>query len=258
MRKLLLVSNEPKRLRTCSRPTPHKVLMNHQKLDSGPNWADSYTKLLAFNQTQYSRLIVMDSDSMLLGPIDELFFVPSATAVMPRAYWVNRPLMSSHIMVLTPSADAFHDVQQTIDRKAGYGFYDMEVMNYLFGRTCQVLPREPYALLTGEFRRRDHAAFLESGSGSGKHGWDPDAVLLQAKVVHFSDHPLPKPWLATDEEIMAAKPDCWFFAEVGEECAAQEIWMELYKAFRYKRAVSDILLRSIMIARSLHFSTFPG
>ncbi|ROV92263.1 hypothetical protein VSDG_07299 [Cytospora chrysosperma] len=215
---------------------PVKVLHEETAAYSGPNWADSYTKLLAFNQTQYSRLIVMDSDSMLLGPIDELFFVPPATAVMPRAYWVNRPLMSSHIMVLTPSADAFHDVQQTIDRKAGYGFYDMEVMNYLFGRTCQVMPHAPYALLTGEFRRMDHAAFLESGSGSGKHGWDPDVVLLQAKVVHFSDHPLPKPWLLTDEEIKAAKPDCSFFAEVGEECAAQEIWMELYMAFRYKRA----------------------
>lgn len=228
------------------------MLINNDNLDSGPNWADSYTKLLAFNQTQYSRLIVMDSDSLLLDSIDELFFVPPATAVMPRAYWVNTPHMSSHIMVLTPSTDAFHDVQRTIDRKAGYGFYDMEVMNHVFGRNCQVMPCEPYALLTGELRRGDHAAFLESGSGHSEHGWDHDVVLNEAKLVHFSDHPLPKPWLATDEEIMAAKPDCSFFAELGKECRAQDIWMDFYKTFRNKRAVSNIHQLIVMMVLQDH------
>lgn len=190
----------------------------------------------------------MDSDSLLLRPIDELFFVPPATAVMPRAYWLDTPHMSSHIMVLTPSAHAFHDVQRTIARKAGYGFYDMEVMNQAFGSTCQVLPREPYALLTGEFRRGDHAGFL-GGSGSGHEGqlWDPDSVLDQAKLVHFSDYPLSKPWLATEEEILSAKPDCSFEAELGKECRAQEIWMGFHKTFRDRRAVSNISQCALMM-----------
>ena len=29
-------------------------------------WAESYTKLLAFNQTQYERVLVLDSDATLL------------------------------------------------------------------------------------------------------------------------------------------------------------------------------------------------
>ncbi|ROV99100.1 hypothetical protein VMCG_06600 [Cytospora schulzeri] len=213
---------------------PVKVL--HQESAAWPNWADSYTKLLAINQTQYSRIIAMDSDSLLLDSIDELFFVPPATVVMPRAYWLNTPHMSSHIMVLTPSTDAFQDVQQTIERKAGYGFYDMEVMNHVFGRTCQVMPSEPYALLTGEFRGGDHAAFLGSAPGHGEHIWTPDTLLNEAKLVHFSDHPLSKPWVATDEEINSAKPDCSFSAEVGNECRAQDIWMNFYKTFRNQRA----------------------
>lgn len=217
-------------------------MTNRDNSDSGPNWADSYTKLLAFNQTQYSRLIVMDSDSLLLGSIDELFFVPPATAVMPRAYWLDTLHMSSHIMVITPSIDAFHNVQRTIDRNAGYGFYDMEVMNQAFGRTCQVMPRWPYALLTGEFRREDHAAFLEPDSGRMHHIWNPDVVSNEAKLVHFSDYPLSKPWLATDEEILAAKPDCSFLAELGKQCRAQDIWMDLYKTFKNNRAVSNVFL----------------
>lgn len=215
------------------------MLTTHQNLDSGPNWADSYTKLLAFNQTQYSRVVVIDSDSLLLGSLDELFFVPPAVAAMPRAYWLSAPQMASHVMVLTPSTKAFNDVQRTIHRKAGYGFYDMEVMNKLFGRTCQVIHHEPYALLTGEFGRDDHATFLGSRSGHGKDPWDAEVVLGGAKMVHFSDYPLPKPWLLTDEQIVNAKPDCSFYSEPGKECAAQKIWVDLYRTFKEKRLVSD-------------------
>ncbi|KAH8785292.1 glycosyltransferase family 8 protein [Diaporthe sp. PMI_573] len=215
---------------------PVKVLHEESAADSGPNWADSYTKLLAFKQTQYSRLITIDSDSLLLGSLDELFFVPPAPAVMPRAYWLSKPTMSSHIMVLTPSADAFQKVENIIERRAGKNFYDMEIMNALYGGTCEVIPHGPYALLTGEFRKTDHAGFFKSQSG---RVWDPKDVLKQAKMVHFSDSPLPKPWVATDERIFAAKPDCSFDAGTGEECRAQEIWLEFYKKFREKRNVSQ-------------------
>lgn len=207
------------------------------RTDSGPNWADSYTKLLAFKQTQYSRLIAIDSDSVLLGSLDELFFVPPAAAVMPRAYWLSKPTMSSHIMVLTPSMDAFRRVEDIFERRSGKDFYDMEIMNALFGGTCEVIPHEPYALLTGEFRRVDHAGFLRSQSGQV---WNPRDVLKQAKLVHFSDNPLPKPWIATDEKIYKAKPDCSFHAEQGEECREQQIWLDLYKRFREKRNVSRL------------------
>lgn len=216
--------------------------MDHN-LDDGPNWADSYTKLLGFNQTEYSRVVVIDSDSLLLDSLDELFFVPPAAAVMPRAYWLRKPQMSSQIMVLTPSADVFHNLEGAVHRKAGYGFYDMEVMNYLFGRSCQVLPHQTYDLLTGEFRSAEHAAFLGSQSGSGKQGWDPEVVYRNAKMIHFSDHPLHKPWVATEEQIMAVKPVCSFDAEVGKECKAQEIWLNIYKTFQDQRAVSYKPLR---------------
>ena len=212
------------------------ILTCDRRTDSGSNWAESYTKLQAFKQTQYSRLIAIDSDSLLLGSLDELFFVPPATAVMPRAYWLSKATMSSHVMVLTPSAEAYQRVEDIMERRAGKGFYDMEIMNALFGSTCEVIPPS-YALLTGEFKNIDHAHFLSSQSG---RVWNPRDALKQAKMVHFSDSPLPKPWVATDEKIFAAKPDCSFHAEQGEECREQQIWLDLYKRFREKRNVSEL------------------
>jgi len=52
-------------------------------------WSDSYTKLLAFNQTQYDRVLSLDSDSTVLKPMDELFLLPDCPVAMPRAYWLE-------------------------------------------------------------------------------------------------------------------------------------------------------------------------
>lgn len=50
-------------------PIQVKTLRNAQD----PTWQDSYTKLLAFNQTQYKRVISIDSDGTVLDHMDELF-----------------------------------------------------------------------------------------------------------------------------------------------------------------------------------------
>ncbi|KAF4629827.1 hypothetical protein G7Y89_g8312 [Cudoniella acicularis] len=162
-------------------------------------WQDSYTKLLAFNQTQFSRLLVLDSDATVLQPMDELFLLPShSPLIAPRAYWLPTPLLSSHIMLLTPSHQTFSLVQKEI-KKAGDGIYDMEIVNRVFGGECKVLPHREYALLTGEFRRKEkeHGAYIGE-----MEEWDPEREVKRAKYVHFSDHPLPKPWEVMTEKEM--------------------------------------------------------
>lgn len=165
------------------------------KTDSGPNWSDSYTKLLAFNQTKYTRLIVLDSDSTLFAPLDELFFLPPASIALSRAYWLDKPTLSSHIMLITPSTTSFALIQSAIaNAKSSNSIYDMEIINALFGSSpdCLRLPHRVYALLTGEFRRRtdEHELYFDDG----KREWNPDAAIMEAKFVHFSDYPMGKPW----------------------------------------------------------------
>jgi alpha-N-acetylglucosamine transferase len=198
-------------------------------------WADSYTKLLAFNQTQYNRLIHLDSDSTLKGNLDALFFLPNAEVVLPRAYWLEKLKLASHIMVLQPSIAAFERIQKAIEG-ATRGTYDMEIINSLFGNDCAVLPHEEYALLTGEFRSSDpkHTAFLD---GTGE--WDPDKVMENAEFVHFSDYPFPKPWEETTaEEQEKVVPVCVDDGKDGKvDCRSRDIWIELYKDFKARRKV---------------------
>ncbi|OCL13752.1 glycosyltransferase family 8 protein [Glonium stellatum] len=199
-------------------------------------WDDSVTKFLAFGLTKYRRVLHLDSDITLLQHLDELFFLPPTPIAMPRAYWSDfKPWpLTSLLMLLEPNTQELEGFKAAI--KAGAGpagvrsqKYDMDMLNDRFSDSALVLPHRAYALLTGEFRAHDHAAYL----GNGREEWDPDRILAEAKLVHFSDWPLPKPWIMWPSEGLAQmQPDCG-----GKErvCRERAIWKDLYDDFRRRR-----------------------
>ncbi|KAL2754263.1 glycosyltransferase family 8 protein [Sodiomyces alcalophilus JCM 7366] len=216
-------------------PSPFAPLpFSSLSLSTAQTWSDSFTKLLAFNQTQYDRVLSLDSDSTILQPMDELFLLPPCPIAMPRAYWLfpAKPMLSSQIMLLTPSAAEFARVQHKID-SAAPDDYDMEVVNHLYKDTALVLPHRPYDLLTSEFRRDDHVPYL----GSDAEAWDPVAVFNEVKFVHFSDWPIPKPWLATPEQLRKERESRCKEKdrEDGQKCIDMTLWNELYVDFRERR-----------------------
>jgi alpha-N-acetylglucosamine transferase len=150
-------------------------------------WAESFTKLLAFNQTQYERVLSLDSDGMVLQPMDELFHLPPCPVAMPRAYWLYHDetpskVLSSQLMVVAPSEVEFGRIMekmQTIDAND----YDMEIVNELYLDSALVLPHRKYNMLSAEFRRENHTDYL----GSDREMWDPIGAYNEAKFVHFSD-----------------------------------------------------------------------
>lgn len=199
-----------------------------------PTWKDSFTKLLAFNQTQYRRVLSLDSDATLRENIDELFLLPSAPVAMPRAYWLDQLFLSSQIALIEPSYFEWKRVQEVMSHdNAGF---DMDILNIIYKDSCLVIPHRQYTLLSVEFRNTNHSRFL----GSEEEKWDGSKALNDAKFVHFSDWPFPKPWFRAPDEIKANyEPIC------GEELAGQEpdctdrdIWRGLYADFRQRRQVS--------------------
>lgn len=200
-------------------------------------WSKSVTKFLAFTLTPYKRVIALDSDITLLDSLDELFLLPPTPMAMPRAYWYGekpQPL-TSLLMVLQPSMPEFERFKETISEGGdpavvGRNRFDMELVNERFEDSALVLPHRPYALLTGEFRKSNHSAYL----GNTFETWDADRVLKEAKLVHFSDWPLPKPWIMWPAEGVAEmQPDCGGNKDVV--CAERRVWKGLYKDFRARR-----------------------
>ncbi|KAL3470974.1 nucleotide-diphospho-sugar transferase [Aspergillus californicus] len=217
-----------------------------QSRDSGDStWAESYTKLLAFNQTQYKRVLSLDSDATILQPMDELFLLPPCPVAMPRAYWLNPDdhTLSSQLVLVQPSKSEFSRIMAAIS-DAGSSDYDMEVVNVLYNNSALILPHRRYDLLSGEFRSKSHSAYL----GNGLEVWDPQKILKEAKYLHFSDWPVPKPWLlASPSIVQKEQPTCDMNPATGQEddCRARDIWLEFYADFATRRKVPLLPTRGI-------------
>lgn len=98
--------------------------------------------------------------------------------------------------------------------------------------SCFIIPHRKYNLLSGEFRAEDHEPYL----GNDLEQWHPYAVRDEAKFLHFSDWPYPKPWIhASKSETEERQPKCRE-REGGElDCKDREIWLGLYDDFRERR-----------------------
>lgn len=205
------------------------------------NWTGtrdkSVTKLRAFSLEYYDRIIALDLESTLLQSIDELFLLPETPVAMPRAYLADEkpwPL-SSALMVIKPNLNEFENFRRLVAEGGNEMLVkakriDMELVNERFEDSALVLPHRPYGLLTAEFRRHNHSAYL----GNPTETWDAEKVYREAKVVQFSDWPLPKPeimWAYKALEEM--QPDCGGSHEGS--CAERHIWKHLYDDFRHRR-----------------------
>ncbi|PWY78244.1 nucleotide-diphospho-sugar transferase [Aspergillus heteromorphus CBS 117.55] len=197
-------------------------------------WAESYTKLLAFNQTQYDRVLSLDSDATILQPMDELFLLPPCPIAMPRAYWMNPDdrVLSSQMMLIQPSTFEFNRIKEAIEN-ASLNEYDMEIVNNLYKDSALVLPHRSYDLLTGEFRAKNHSSYL----GNPVETWDPDVVMREAKFLHFSDWPVPKPWIQAQEDTVTNnQPECNLDSETDDKnCRTRDLWLGFYTDFAQRR-----------------------
>lgn len=181
--------------------------------------------------------------------MDELFFLPHTPVAMPRAYWrlPDQKVLSSLLLVIQPSyrrfkalLDAALRLESQVGEENKRVKYDMELINDFYGDSAMVLPHRQFGLISGEFRSPNHTAFL----GTDDEVWDPDRVLKEAKFVHFSDWPLPKPWIMWPHQMLAdILPKCKNNPGTLHEsgCRDRDVWMKLYDDFRIKRRVRHFI-----------------
>ncbi|KAG8528795.1 uncharacterized protein KY384_006483 [Bacidia gigantensis] len=200
-------------------------------------WEGGLMKFLAWGQTQYERILHLDGDMTLLQHLDELFLLPKAPVAMMRAYWMmpEQQKLTSLLVLLQPSEKEYLrliDAAQPAKRPPGH--YDMEILNRFYGDSALVLPHRGYGVLSGEFRKSEHRTFLGNDEGS----WDAQQITQEgAKLVHFSDFPLPKPWIMWPHLLIGEiMPKCKY-KETGivDNCKDREVWMGLYDDFRKRR-----------------------
>ncbi|CAF9928528.1 N-acetylglucosaminyltransferase [Imshaugia aleurites] len=199
-------------------------------------WNGSYTKFMAWEQTQYDRVLHLDSDVTVLKHLDELFMLPRAPVAMLRAYWrlpSVRQLTSLFILLEPDEVQAQQLMVAASPNVRQKNEYDMEILNKFYGDSAMVLPHRQYGLLSGEFRIDDHRNYL----GNSQERWDPERVLKEASLVHFSDWPIPKPWIMWPHNMIQDEmPKCKLGIRAGnDDCRDKRVWLGLYDDFRRRR-----------------------
>jgi alpha-N-acetylglucosamine transferase len=131
-------------------------------------YADSMAKLSVFSlyKQGYTRIIFLDSDSLVLKCLDEFFYLPSVSLAAPRAYWIDPGLLkencgsatwrpddgsevglqqkfSSAFMVIEPSQLVWERLQAKYwpDGEANFrNMFDMDLLNIEFKDEVMLLP----------------------------------------------------------------------------------------------------------------------
>ncbi|KAI3538121.1 glucose N-acetyltransferase [Colletotrichum filicis] len=232
-------SKEAKAIQTIQKALPDLVLRPFGLLTTHKGeatWSKSLTKFHAFDLTDYTRVLAFDSDSQVLNNMDHYFLAPMAAVAVPRAYWLNekdtpvvKQVLGSHVMLIEPNKSRYDKI---VSEALKSGDFDMEVMNHMFKDSAMILPHRRLALLTGEFRAKEHQKYL---APDDDEEWNAMAEVSRAYLVHFSDWPLPKPWLSrSDAQWKAALPDCPDDEEDKPDrprCADRVMWEGFYEDY---------------------------
>ncbi|ODV80518.1 glycosyltransferase family 8 protein [Suhomyces tanzawaensis NRRL Y-17324] len=155
-------------------------------------------------------------------------FLELPTLIYDHHKYDNRDdFFANHVMVLTPSKKVYNELLQYIHNPWHWSIfsrsklkkkndYDMEILNkYLDDQLRSkepntrvgVLPHRTYGVLTGEFKERWHRRFVVEPqhlpfiTKQSSEGWDASQARKDAKLIHFSDSPIPKPWDNQDSTL---------------------------------------------------------
>jgi hypothetical protein len=93
------------------------------------------------------RVIVLDSDQLILKPLDVLFHTDGLDVDLaaPRAYWIAKEMFSTAFMVITLSDRSWRKVQTALEN-IRLEQYDMDIANEVFGDEALMLPGQFVAL----------------------------------------------------------------------------------------------------------------
>lgn len=185
----------------------------------------------------------------------------------------RRTFFASHVIVLKPNKGIFQKLlnyvynpwwwvitQRSKLRKSND--FDMEVLNKFIddnlhsgGFRFGVIDHRIYGVLTGEFKEQWHSKFLCDPellpfiNHRSNDGWNAFEVLEKIKLIHFSDEPIPKPWIAQDNlahyntfKIYCQSGDMQKYHQtypvnkprLVEDCDSVEIWNWIRQQFEVR------------------------
>jgi glycogenin glucosyltransferase len=140
-----------------------------------------YTKLHIFNLTQFSKIVYIDADVLVLKNVDELFDRPGLSAA-PDVFPPDK--LNAGVMVVEPSASIFEEMMAQIETLTSHDGGDTGFLNSFFPDwfTWDSSHRLPFKY---NAQRTMHWLTYKGNPGY----WN---IVRPISILHFSSNP--KPW----------------------------------------------------------------
>ncbi|KAG8529929.1 uncharacterized protein KY384_005410 [Bacidia gigantensis] len=214
-------------------------------------------KLVSFRLHQIipslNRVLVLDSDQLILQSPDHLFSLPVVDLAAPRAYWSEDPTeLTSALMLIKPSDRSWRRVKQAMD-EIKPGEFDMDIINTLFGRTALVLPGE-YCTLNTQWEVNEVPRWWQGQEPLRDPSWRPklNSSAFTKPLVRWSESKRSiiidsktAPEMTPEESMGSAARERYKTALANEEL--QE------RAARLKDTLTDVYNNNV---KMLHYTAY--
>ena len=168
---------------------------------------DVLLKLVAFRLHHYipslKRILILDSDQLILQSLDHVFDLPTVDVAAPRAYWIQDGTGFTSTFLLVMLSDRVWDRMAQELRTIRHNVFDMDLVNEMFKQTVLMLPGD-YATLNSHWETNDIPSWWMGDTPV----W-PYTQLPKAKVTPEKDLPpgMVVPEQSELEDDASEKPD---------------------------------------------------
>ncbi|CCX33581.1 Similar to Glucose N-acetyltransferase 1; acc. no. Q4HVS2 [Pyronema omphalodes CBS 100304] len=188
------------------------TIVNDKAPDLGEHSASYYSqvllKLRAFRLHQViptlNRIIILDSDQLVMKNLDHLFQLPGVDIAAPSMYWSGGSSLSvtTALMVGTLSDKLWTIIDYALNHMRD-DEYDMDLINKVMLRRLMVLPGR-YTTLNSHWEAQDTPGWFK-GTKTSPHATDEEMEELykMVEVLHFTA--IDKPWNIDPDRLQQSR-----------------------------------------------------
>ena len=147
--------------------------------NNGPYYTDVLLKLIGFRLHQYipslERVLILDSDQLILQPLDQVFSLPAVDLAAPRAYWKGSFGFTSAFLLVTLSERLWSRIELALET-IEHDTFDMDLLNEMFAETAMLLPGD-YCALNSVWETNSIPKWWQGSEPPREPTWKPPRKL---------------------------------------------------------------------------------
>lgn len=196
-----------------------------------PYYSDVLLKLVGFRLHQYipslKRILILDSDQIILQSLDHVFSLPAADLAAPRAYWLGSSGFTSAFLLVSLSDRLWNRMDAAL-KGINDNTFDMDLLNKMFIETVMLLPGD-YCTLNSEWETNTLPGWWQGSEPPREPMWRPSSKLPPAPDPPPIEVPFPIKGISMNETKNLSDTDQLFLKRYQEDVAARDLQIQAAK-----------------------------